>query len=618
MALFLDEIGELPPSAQTKLLRVLQEREVVRLGSRQAIPVDVRLIAATNVRLEEAVAAGKFREDLYFRLAVARLVVEPLRQRPGDILPLARHFISAYASRRAKTWRGEKVPVLSPEAERCLLNHDWAGNIRELENTLQHALLVCSGEQIRPADLDLVLLRPREFPTNPAPSSSESPAPMPALATVAPQEALKRALLNLYAEGAPKLWDTIEELVMVTAYQHSRKNQLRTARLLGISRNVVRARLVQFGVATVNKVASEPPRRLHPPPSKRVIDVWHSRSGSATASSLAIRKNWLQSELSRDGILVHSLRSAENEQLRNAHYHHQQTGLFREGGNIPPIWARSSGQSTAVVAITWLDEYQGILALRGSGIQQVGDLKGKRLALPLVQNNLVDYQRATALHGFVSALGAAGLQLRDARCVDVPVTWHRGIPVQAVQRASKEEVDALLVGRVDAVFVRGGNGARLARDPRLRQVINIHHLPHPLQRVNNGTPRPITVDQAFLEKYPHIVARYLSVLLRAATWAKTRPQEVLELIATELGQNLSLEDVIASNGPDVHHSFMPRLSPLYVRGLSTQKDFLLEHGFIPKDFDINNWIVPGPLAEAESLAKDAPELADEPAHALAG
>ena len=97
--LFLDEIGDLPLGAQVKLLRVLQEQEVVRLGSRTPIPVDVRLIAATNVRLEEAVAAGHFREDLFYRLAVAKVAVAPLRERPGDILPLARYFLNVYAGK---------------------------------------------------------------------------------------------------------------------------------------------------------------------------------------------------------------------------------------------------------------------------------------------------------------------------------------------------------------------------------------------------------------------------------------------------------------------------------------------------------------------------------------
>jgi sigma-54-specific transcriptional regulator len=246
--LFLDEIGDLPLGAQVKLLRVLQEHEVVRLGSRQAVPVDVRLIAATNVRLEEAVAAGHFREDLFYRLAVAKVAVDALRDRPGDILPLARYFLQVYASRLGGSAR-TGVPTLTPAAERCLLGHAWMGNIRELENAIHHALLVCRAGQITPEDLPLITIPPRRAAGTPAPMAAPfepepTPRPTPRLD---PRTVLRGALREIYDEGSPDLWSEIEEMVMLTAYEHSRENQLRTARLLGVSRNVVRARLLQFG-----------------------------------------------------------------------------------------------------------------------------------------------------------------------------------------------------------------------------------------------------------------------------------------------------------------------------------------------------------------------------------
>jgi sigma-54-specific transcriptional regulator len=246
--LFLDEIGDLPLGAQVKLLRVLQEHEVVRLGSRRAIPVDVRLIAATNVRLEEAVTAGHFREDLFYRLAVAKVSVDALRDRPGDILPLARYFIEVYAARLGGGGL-TGIPTLTPAAERCLLGHAWMGNIRELENAIHHALLVCRGGHIAPEDLPLITMPPRR-PTGSHPVVSAllpaeaTPPPAPVLD---PRAKLRSALEELYEQGAPGLWNDIEEMVMLTAYEHSRENQLRTARLLGVSRNVVRARLLQFG-----------------------------------------------------------------------------------------------------------------------------------------------------------------------------------------------------------------------------------------------------------------------------------------------------------------------------------------------------------------------------------
>lgn len=265
--LFLDEIGDLPLGAQVKLLRVLQEHEVVRLGSRQPIPVDVRLIAATNVKLEEAVASGHFREDLFYRLAVAKIGVPPLRERPGDILPLARYFLELYGIRLGSGTPRE-IPLLSPAAEACLLGHPWMGNIRELENAMHHALLVCQGGRIVPEDLPLIILPQRRsvgigvggagagFEPEAVPSTAGSGGGGGGAGGAGPVEsgdprtALQQALRLLYEEGGPNLWDEIEEMVMRTAYAHARQNQLRAARLLGVSRNVVRARLLQFGALT--------------------------------------------------------------------------------------------------------------------------------------------------------------------------------------------------------------------------------------------------------------------------------------------------------------------------------------------------------------------------------
>ncbi|HAA42193.1 MAG TPA: Fis family transcriptional regulator, partial [Pseudomonas sp.] len=146
--LFLDEIGDLPMPIQVKLLRVLQEREVVRLGSRKSIPIDVRVLAATNVQLEKAINAGHFREDLYYRLDVVSLELSPLRERPGDILPLTRHFIEAYSQRL-----GYGPITISREAEHKLKSYSWPGNIRELENVIHHTLLICRNGVIERDDL---------------------------------------------------------------------------------------------------------------------------------------------------------------------------------------------------------------------------------------------------------------------------------------------------------------------------------------------------------------------------------------------------------------------------------------------------------------------------------
>ncbi|MDH6166843.1 DNA-binding NtrC family response regulator [Variovorax boronicumulans] len=228
--LFLDEIGDLPLSIQVKLLRVLQEREVVRLGSRKSVPIDVRVVAATNVRLQDAVAAGHFREDLFYRLHVVHLALPTLRERPGDILPLARHFIEEYRQRL-----GYGPVRLDAGAEHKLAEYGWPGNIRELENVIHHALLISQHGVIGVEHLHLSSLNiQRRSPENSEPRGSATP-----------RQALEGVLRDLFNEPSEQLFEEIEETVMRAAFEFCHRNQVQAAKLLGISRNVLRSRLIK-------------------------------------------------------------------------------------------------------------------------------------------------------------------------------------------------------------------------------------------------------------------------------------------------------------------------------------------------------------------------------------
>jgi len=245
--LFLDEIGDLPLALQVKLLRVLQERQVVRLGSRRPIPLDVRLVAATNIDLHKAVAAQHFRADLYYRLSVAAVHLPPLRERPGDILPLARHFIGQYGAKL-----GLHNPVLEPAAQAALLEYAWPGNIRELENVIHYALIVCGDGVIRAGDF-------RFAPLSRTPGAATPPAfeprPMAAAAMaveepvpVDPLQALKPVFDGLLASAEPQLFHRVEATLVRQAFAHCDDNQVQTARLLGITRNTLRTLLKRHGL----------------------------------------------------------------------------------------------------------------------------------------------------------------------------------------------------------------------------------------------------------------------------------------------------------------------------------------------------------------------------------
>jgi len=151
--LFLDEIGELAPLLQAKLLRVLQEREFERLGSTRCLKFSARVLAATNKDVEQAIKAGEFRQDLYYRLNVVSIVIPPLRERRDDIPLLALYFSSKYASKRKRPFKG-----ISAEARTILMNYSWPGNVRELENAIEHAIVLGVSDEILPDDLPTALL----------------------------------------------------------------------------------------------------------------------------------------------------------------------------------------------------------------------------------------------------------------------------------------------------------------------------------------------------------------------------------------------------------------------------------------------------------------------------
>ncbi|HEY4717095.1 MAG TPA: sigma-54 dependent transcriptional regulator [bacterium] len=145
---FLDEIGEVPPSIQVKLLRVLQEGEMRRVGSNEMIKVNVRIIAATNRDLKQAIKEGVFREDLYYRLNVISVTIPPLRERTEDIPLLAQHFLKIYSDKA-----GRKVSRFSPQALRLILSYSWPGNVREFENAIERSVILCQDEVIKPEHL---------------------------------------------------------------------------------------------------------------------------------------------------------------------------------------------------------------------------------------------------------------------------------------------------------------------------------------------------------------------------------------------------------------------------------------------------------------------------------
>jgi DNA-binding NtrC family response regulator len=219
-SVFLDEIGELPAATQAKLLRVLEQREIWRVGALKAKPIDVRFIAATHRDLEAAIAAGRFREDLYFRLAGVTLQVPPLRQRPDELEPLVRFFTS-----RAAAGLGRPTPRVSPAALALLRAYRWPGNIRELRNVIERATLLCDGE------IDVAHL-PEDRMSRPAAAPSAESSPLDTVKSQAAQ---------------------LEREAIEDALSRSSGNQTKAAKLLGISRRTLTNKLNLYNLARPRK-----------------------------------------------------------------------------------------------------------------------------------------------------------------------------------------------------------------------------------------------------------------------------------------------------------------------------------------------------------------------------
>jgi transcriptional regulator with PAS, ATPase and Fis domain len=208
---FLDEIGEMTPGLQAKMLRFLEEKTFKRVGGLADIRVDVRVVAATNRDLEREVKAGKFREDLFYRLQVMPIALPSLRERRGDAVLLANYYIDRFNREFRKRIRG-----LSPKAVTVIEQYQWPGNVRELRNAIERAMLLANSEWLEPSDFTLTR-------------------------TVSPTE------FRLPAEGVNL--EEVERQLLIQALERAEGNQTHAAQLLGINRDQVRYRIEKFGLA---------------------------------------------------------------------------------------------------------------------------------------------------------------------------------------------------------------------------------------------------------------------------------------------------------------------------------------------------------------------------------
>jgi ABC-type nitrate/sulfonate/bicarbonate transport system substrate-binding protein len=326
-----------------------------------------------------------------------------------------------------------------------------------------------------------------------------------------------------------------------------------------------------------------------------ISEIWYTRCPVPTPIGLAAQLGYLDETFRKEGIELKSIIDSQDRNVRQSHFNHTLDWSFRHGGNVPPIRARSEGRKTRLVGITWTDEFQAIITLPSSGIKTTKDLVGRRFGIARRPEGIVDFMRATALKGLVSALSLEGLTHADVEIVDIALKdsvldSQEGPSLFGLKRkqAYGEEIAALIRGEVDAIFVKGTAGINVANLIGAIQVAEFGFHPDPKIRINSGSPRVLTVDELLADERPDLVARLIETIHRASAWAEANPEDTRRFVARESGA--TEEQVLAANGPEIHKHLGLSLDPDLVGAIGHYKDFLRDWGFLAADFDIDAWV----------------------------
>lgn len=493
--LLLDEIGELNLSLQVKLLRVLQEREITRVGSRKPLKIDVRVIAATHVDLAGAIRQRRFREDLYYRLNVAAVTLPPLRQRPEDIPALTRHFLALYARRL-----GRPPLQLTVEAQQALLDYPWPGNVRELENTLHNAVLLSQEGPIAPQQLRLT-----QRLTDHGGGGDD---------------AIDRFVQQQLQGDGIQLYQRVLDALVRNAFERSGGNQLQAAALLGVSRNTLRTHLAHLGLIkprrrSVGAPAHSPAISAAPLP-ERELRIGYQKFGnlgvlkarqSLEQHFAAQRISVLWSEFPAGPQLLHALDGDEID--------------FGTTGEVPPIFAQAQGNALVYVGFEPpAPQSVAMVVPQDSPIRSAADLRGKRIALNKGSN--VHYL-------LLQMLDEQGLMLNDVRIVYAP-------PKYPLSATDLQAVDAWMMW-----------------DPLLSDAQRSGEL----RVIADGTQRVLNQQfylarREFAERSGDLLQPLMQALQHTGRYIAAQPKEAARHLSDELGlASASLELALSRRSHEI-------------------------------------------------------------------
>jgi ABC-type nitrate/sulfonate/bicarbonate transport system substrate-binding protein len=334
-------------------------------------------------------------------------------------------------------------------------------------------------------------------------------------------------------------------------------------------------------------------------------ELWHARCPVPTPLSIAVQLGWVEEALYRlSGTRLRSLFET-NDPTEPMHYHESLLpNSFRQGGSVPAIWARANGQQTRVIGLSWTDEYQAIIAMPQSRIRTSSDLRGRRIGIPLHAVN-IDHSRAAAKRAFAVVLESEGLTFDDVDLIDlpddaIPAATCDGMVIgtgtgRRGHYSYSNEVQALARGDVDAVYLKDARGAQAAHLLGAGVVVDIGFHADPHMRINNGTPRPLTVSQYLLDEHPDIVRCLLAQVVIAGEWAARHTSRTMTLIGREIGWSENWVRYAYGTGLPQHLGLS--LAERNIEALNTYKNFLFEDAFLPADFDARAWVDPAPLTD---------------------
>lgn len=332
--------------------------------------------------------------------------------------------------------------------------------------------------------------------------------------------------------------------------------------------------------------------------------IWYTRCPVATASGLAFQLGMFEQEFAGSEFEVRNIKELGKEKA-DTHFDHSLASSVREGGSIPPMWARTRGADTTMVGLTFVADSLCTYVRADSDIERVSDLKGRRCALPVRPYILIDFMKVNAHKGFHATLESAGLSEDDVEFVEIEINddmhAHINPNFKAAQGERTEslydpDLQALLDGRVDAIFCKNAETRFIERlyGDRIRCISDLVQAPNPAHRVN-ANPRIITVSSDLCRERPEAVIRYLQVLIRAARWASENAPAATRTLAVELG--VSEADIRGSYEHDFHTRLWPSLDD-EIRGLlQVQIDFMQGHGYLGA-IDIDGWMDGSFLDEA--------------------